>query len=110
MQDSLFPEDEKPEHGLARREDPPTAKKAAKSIETTGLQKIVEDILKGIYPNTMNSDEVWRSSGKRQNSITPRFATLKQKGIIRELGTRPGECGSDQIAYQWIPPAERLPK
>ena len=91
------------EHGLARHTDPKTAKAAAKSVDATKLEAMVLEILR--EKGSMTSHEIASELGMSMalQSVTPRTAPLKNKGLIRDSGVRrPNESGRKAIVWEAV--------
>jgi hypothetical protein len=81
---------------LVRKEDPITSHEAAQGVDTTKLEQIVYEAIKG-FPNGCISDEVLEAlSDYRYSSITPRYRALLDKGFIEITGTKDGRSGRKQ--------------
>ena len=81
---------------LVRKEDPSTSHEAAQGVDTTKLERIVYEAIKG-FPNGCISDEVLEAlPDHRYSSITPRYKALLQKGFIEITGTKEGRSGRNQ--------------
>ena len=81
---------------LVRKEDPSTSHEAAQGVDTTKLERIVYEAIKG-FPNGCISDEVLEAlPNYRYSSITPRYKALLQKGFIEITGTKDGRSGKKQ--------------
>jgi hypothetical protein len=91
-----------PAFKLARREDPTTSHEAAQAVDTTKLEQIVYEAIKG-FPNGCISDEVLEAlPDHRYSSITPRYKALLQKGFIEITGTKEGRSGRNQRVMKAI--------
>ena len=91
-----------PAFKLARREDPSTSHEAAQGVDTTKLERIVYEAIKG-FPNGCISDEVLEAlPDHRYSSITPRYKALLQKGFIEITGTKDGRSGKKQRVMRAI--------
>jgi len=81
---------------LVRKEDPITSHEAAQGVDTTKLEQIVYEAIKG-FPNGCISDEVLEAlPDYRYSSITPRYRALLDKGFIEITGTKDGRSGRKQ--------------
>ena len=81
---------------LVRKEDPITSHEAAQGVDTTKLEQIVYEAIKG-FPNGCISDEVLEAlPDYRYSSITPRYRALLDKGFIEITGTKDGRSGKKQ--------------
>ena len=87
---------------LVRKEDPITSHEAAQGVDTTKLDQIVYEAIKG-FPNGCISDEVLEAlPNYRYSSITPRYKALLQKGFIEITGTKDGRSGKKQRVMRAI--------
>ena len=85
-----------PAFRLVRKEDPITSHEAAQGVDTTKLEQIVYEAIKG-FPNGCISDEVLEAlPDYRYSSITPRYRALLDKGFIEITGTKDGRSGKKQ--------------
>jgi hypothetical protein len=77
-----------PEH-MARCSDPDTSKAAAALLNPTKLEQEVLGVIKSFGSNGCISDEIEaQMSHRKGSSITPRYAGLAKKGLIRDSGIR----------------------
>jgi len=87
---------------LVRKEDPITSHEAAQGVDTTKLEQIVYEAIKG-FPNGCISDEVLEAlPDYRYSSITPRYRALLDKGFIEITGTKDGRSGRKQRVMKAI--------
>jgi len=87
---------------LVRKEDPITSHEAAQGVDTTKLEQIVYEAIKG-FPNGCISDEVLEAlPDYRYSSITPRYRALLDKGFIEITGTKDGRSGKKQRVMKAI--------
>jgi hypothetical protein len=87
---------------LVRKEDPITSHEAAQGVDTTKLEQIVYEAIKG-FPNGCISDEVLQALPEhRYSSITPRYRALLDKGFIEITGTKDGRSGRKQRVMKAI--------
>jgi len=87
---------------LVRKEDPITSHEAAQGVDTTKLEQIVYEAIKG-FPNGCISDEVLEAlADYRYSSITPRYRALLDKGFIEITGTKDGRSGRKQRVMKAI--------
>lgn len=85
-----------PAFKLSRTEDPTTSHEAAQGLDTTKLEQIVYEAIKG-FPNGCISDEVLDAiPDYRYSSVTPRYKALLEKGFIEITGTKDGRSGRKQ--------------
>ena len=81
---------------LVRKEDPITSHEAAQGVDTTKLEQIVYEAIKG-FPNGCISDEVLEAlPDYRYSSVTPRYRALLDKGFIEITGTKDGRSVKKQ--------------
>lgn len=81
---------------LVRRDDPETSHAAAQKVDTTKLEKIVYEAIKG-FPDGCISDDVLRLFPMYPySSITARYKALYEKDLIEFEGTRLGRSGRQQ--------------
>jgi hypothetical protein len=85
-----------PIHQLVRRDDPVTSYEAAEKVDTTKLEKMVLEAIKG-FPEGCIADQVLELfPNAHYSSITARFSALLRKDHIEIIGTRPGRSGRQQ--------------
>lgn len=73
----------------ARRNDPATSKAAAKGQRVNKYEQAVLAILKGLYTGQgYTGKQIATLTGHPLNCITPRFAPLRRKGLIKDSGQR----------------------
>ena len=81
---------------LARKEDPITSQEAAQVVDTTKLERLVYEAIKG-FPEGCISDEVLELFPQYPySSITARYKSLLDKGFIEITGVRTGKSGRKQ--------------
>jgi len=99
IQASLFAESE---HGRARRRDPDTAKRAAKSVDAKALESRIVASLKNSLAG-FTTHELSRELDVPLVSISPRMAPLVQKNLVRNSGqTRETETGRKAIVWKAV--------
>ena len=77
-----------PEH-MARCSDPDTSKAAAARLDPTKLEREVLEAIKSFGREGCISDQVEANlSHIKMSSLTPRYAGLAKKGLIRDSGLR----------------------
>ena len=87
---------------LVRKDSPETSREAAQGVDTTKLEQIVYEAIKG-FPNGCISDEVLEAlPDYRYSSITPRYRALLDKGFIEITGTKDGRSGKKQRVMKAI--------
>jgi predicted transcriptional regulator len=84
--------------GSSRRFDPTTSKKAARSVDTSGIKYTILLWLRR-KPNPLNGWELSKLMEMPTITVVPRLAPLRRGGFIIQDGTRPGPSGRSQIAY-----------
>jgi len=85
-----------PAFKLARKEDPVTSHEAAQAVDTTKIEQIVYEAIKG-FPDGCISDEILEKFPQHPySSITARYRSLLDKGYIEIIGTRVGRSGKKQ--------------
>ena len=85
-----------PAFKLARREDPVTSHQAAQKVDTTKLESLVYEAIKG-FPDGCISDEILEMyPNYPYSSITARYKSLLDKGFIEVTGVRRGKFGRNQ--------------
>jgi hypothetical protein len=93
---------------LVRQDDPDTSHEAARSVDTTKLERMVYEAIKGFGANGCISDSVRAIYPTYPySSITARYRALLDRGMIVDTGIRkPGKSGRNQrvlAATCWIP-------
>lgn len=92
-----------PAKKLVRRSDPPTAIAGALAIDTTKSEReVYEAILTFGNRGCISTDIEKLIPHRPSHSITPRFAPLKRKGLIVEVGKRMGLYGVEVMAYRAV--------
>ena len=85
-----------PAFKLARREDPVTSHQAAQAVDTTKLETLVYEAIKG-FPDGCISDEILAMyPNYPYSSITARYRALLDKGLIEVSGVKRGKFGRNQ--------------
>ena len=85
-----------PAFKLARREDPVTSHQAAQSVDTTKLESLVYEAIKG-FPDGCISDEILAMyPNYPYSSITARYRALLDKDLIEVSGVKRGKFGRNQ--------------
>jgi len=85
-----------PAFKLARREDPTTSHRAAQAVDTTKLESLVYEAIKG-FPDGCISDEILAMyPNYPYSSITARYRALLDKGFIEVTGVKRGKFGRNQ--------------
>jgi hypothetical protein len=85
-----------PAFKLARREDPVTSHQAAQAVDSTKLESLVYEAIKG-FPDGCISDEILAMyPNYPYSSITARYRALLDKGFIEVSGVKRGRFGRNQ--------------
>ena len=85
-----------PAFKLARREDPTTSHQSAQAVDTTKLETLVYEAIKG-FPDGCISDEILEMyPNYPYSSITARYKSLLDKGFIEVTGVKRGKFGRNQ--------------
>jgi hypothetical protein len=85
-----------PAFKLARREDPTTSHQAAQAVDSTKLESLVYEAIKG-FPDGCISDEILEMyPNYPYSSITARYRALLDKGFIEVTGVKRGKFGRNQ--------------
>lgn len=82
----------------ARRRDPETSREAARSVDVQRREKAVVDALRVLGPSTSKGVAEYLRCDLA--AISPRFAPLARKQLIRDSGKR-GENPSGRSAVLW---------
>ena len=89
-----------PAFNLVRKEDPTTSHEAAQVVDTTKLEQMVYEAIKG-FPEGCISDEVLELFPQYPySSITARYKALLDKGFIEITGVKVGRSGRKQRVMQ----------
>lgn len=89
-----------PAFKLVRKEDPTTSHEAAQVVDTTKLEQMVYEAIKG-FPEGCISDEVLELFPQYPySSITARYKALLDKGFIEITGVKVGRSGRKQRLMQ----------
>ena len=82
------------DYKLFRPDSPDTSKAAARSIDTSRLEQLVYETIKGYGASGCISDDVRATHpALAYSSVTARFKALAEKGLIRYDGRRKGASG-----------------
>jgi hypothetical protein len=85
-----------PAFKLARREDPATSHEAAQVVDTTKLEQMVYEAIKG-FPDGCISDQILEMyPNYPYSSITARYRALLDKDLIEVSGVKRGKFGRNQ--------------
>jgi len=81
---------------LVRNQDPTTSHQAAQAVDTTKLESLVYEAIKG-FPDGCISDEILAMyPNYPYSSITARYRALLDKGFIEVSGVKRGKFGRNQ--------------
>jgi hypothetical protein len=81
---------------LVRNQDPTTSHQAAQAVDTTKLESLVYEAIKG-FPDGCISDEILEMyPNYPYSSITARYRALLDKGFIEVTGVKRGKFGRNQ--------------
>ncbi len=81
---------------LVRNQDPATSHQAAQAVDTTKLEQMVYEAIKG-FPDGCISDEILAMyPNYPYSSITARYRALLDKGFIEVTGVKRGKFGRNQ--------------
>ena len=81
---------------LARREDPVTSHQAAQAVDTTKLEQMVYEAIKGFPDGCISDDILGMFPNYPYSSITARYRALLDKGFIEVSGVKRGRFGRNQ--------------
>jgi len=86
----------------ARNTDPGTSHAAAASVRATDLESRVLEAIRYCEPGGATSSELESLTKLTNQSLTPRFAPMRRKGLIYDSGEkRKGESGRMQIVWRY---------
>ena len=85
-----------PAFKLVRKEDPTTSHEAAQAIDSTKMEKMVYEAIKGFPDGCISDDLLAMFPQYPYSSITARYRALLDKGFIEITGTRTGKSGRKQ--------------
>jgi hypothetical protein len=81
---------------LVRNQDPTTSHQAAQAVDTTKLESLVYEAIKG-FPDGCISDEILEMyPNYPYSSITARYRALLDKDLIEVTGVKRGRFGRNQ--------------
>ncbi len=81
---------------LVRNQDPATSHQAAQAVDTTKLEQMVYEAIKG-FPDGCISDEILAMyPNYPYSSITARYRALLDKDLIEVSGVKRGKFGRNQ--------------
>jgi hypothetical protein len=85
-----------PAFKLVRKEDPTTSHQAAQAVDSTKLEQMVYEAIKG-FPEGCISDEILEMyPNYPYSSITARYRALLDKDLIEVTGVKRGKFGRNQ--------------
>ena len=85
-----------PAFKLVRKDDPVTSHQAAQLVDSTKLEKMVYEAIKG-FPEGCISDEILAMYPQYPySSITARYRALLDKDLIEVTGVKRGKFGRNQ--------------
>jgi len=85
-----------PAFKLVRKEDPTTSHQSAQAVDTTKLETMVYEAIKG-FPEGCISDEILAMYPQYPySSITARYRALLDKDLIEVSGVKRGRFGRNQ--------------
>ena len=85
-----------PAFKLVRKDSPQTSVEAAQAVDSTKLEQIVYEAIKG-FPEGCISDEILEMYPHYPySSITARYRALLDKGFIEVTGVKRGKFGRNQ--------------
>ena len=85
-----------PPFKLVRKDSPQTSVEAAQAVDSTKLEQIVYEAIKG-FPEGCISDEILEMyPNYPYSSITARYRALLDKGFIEVTGVKRGRFGRNQ--------------
>ena len=104
-QQNLFPDQlgtNKPRRAKARRTDPETSHEAAESLTSFTLSDMELRVMAALQQEgDMIAEDLCYVTGLPWQTLTPRLATLRRKGVIEDSGTkRKASSGRSQIIWR----------
>ena len=85
-----------PAFKLVRKEDPVTSHQAAQGVDTTKIENMVYEAIKGFPDGCISDDVLAMFPEYPYSSITARYRALLDKGFIEITGVRAGKSGRNQ--------------
>ena len=85
-----------PAFKLVRREDPVTSHQSAQAVDTTKLETMVYEAIKGFPEGCISDDILSMFPDYPYSSITARYRALLDKGFIEVSGVKRGKFGRNQ--------------
>ena len=81
---------------LVRNQDPTTSHQAAQAVDTTKLETMVYEAIKGFPEGCISDDILGMFQNYPYSSITARYRALLDKGFIEVTGVKRGKFGRNQ--------------
>ena len=85
-----------PAFKLVRKEDPVTSHEAAQVVDTTKLEQMVYEAIKGFSEGCISDEVLELFPQYPYSSITARYKALLDKGFIEITGVKVGRSGRKQ--------------
>jgi hypothetical protein len=85
-----------PAFKLVRNQDPVTSHQAAQAVDTTKLETMVYEAIKGFPEGCISDDILGMFPNYPYSSITARYRALLDKGFIEVSGVKRGRFGRNQ--------------
>ena len=85
-----------PAFKLVRKEDPTTSHQAAQAVDTTKLETMVYEAIKGFPDGCISDDILGMFPNYPYSSITARYRALLDKDLIEVSGVKRGKFGRNQ--------------
>jgi hypothetical protein len=85
-----------PAFKLVRKEDPVTSHQAAQAVDSTKLETMVYEAIKGFPEGCISDDILGMFPNYPYSSITARYRALLDKGFIEVSGVKRGRFGRNQ--------------
>jgi len=85
-----------PAFKLVRKEDPTTSHQAAQAVDSTKLETMVYEAIKGFPEGCISDDILGMFPNYPYSSITARYRALLDKGFIEVSGVKRGRFGRNQ--------------
>jgi DNA-binding MarR family transcriptional regulator len=84
--------------GGYRADDPDTSVEAAHSLGIEELKYAILTVMRDAG-TPLNCSEIGDLMGVERDTVSPRFISLRNMGLVEPAGLRPGPTGRSQIAY-----------
>ena len=81
---------------LVRKEDPTTSHQAAQAVDTTKLESLVYEAVKGFLDGCISDEILEMYPNYPYSSITARYRALLDKDLIEVTGVKRGKFGRNQ--------------